>query len=337
MSISIKLFFRKPGISHFSIEGLFRALIAHLPADVCIDCCICPKPSRGLFKRLANLWRAYRIQGEVNHITGDVHYLAIVLNPKRTILTVHDCATLDRLKGWRRIIYKFFWFDWPLRRASWVTVISRATRDHLLENTKVDPRKIRIIPDCISESFTKVGHIFNSVNPRILQIGTSYNKNIERVAEALRGLNCNLRIIGPLSKSQEKALVSAKIEFTTTVNLTEQALIEEYCASDLVVFASTIEGFGMPILEAQAVGRVVVTSDCSSMPEVAGKGACLVDPFDVSSIRQGVIRVIEDETYRSSLILAGFENINKYSVSVIAMKYDALYRTVAQENKSNQR
>jgi glycosyltransferase involved in cell wall biosynthesis len=335
--MTVKLFFRKPGSSHFSIEGLFRALVTRFPDDIHIDCCVCPQPSRGFFKRLVNIWSAHRMQGEVNHITGDVHYLTIGLNPKRTILTIHDCATLDRLKGWRKAIYKFFWFDWPLRNVAWVTVISKATHDHLLASTKVDPSKIRIIPDCISDSFKKTSHNFNSIKPRVLQIGTSYNKNIERVAEALRGLTCSLRIIGLLNESQRKALVSAGIEFTTTANLTEQDLIKEYCAADLVTFVSTIEGFGMPILEAQTVGRVVVTSDCSSMPEVAGKGACLVNPFDVSSIREGIVRVIKDETYRNSLILSGFENIKMYSPSVTAMKYCALYRAVAaQKNKGNQ-
>jgi glycosyltransferase involved in cell wall biosynthesis len=95
-----------------------------------------------------------------------------------------------------------------------------------------------------------------------------------------------------------------------------------------VVFASTYEGFGMPIVEANATGRPVVTSNIGPMPEVAGSAACLVDPFDCSSIREGIVRVIGDADYRSHLVAGGFENVKRFQADVIAAQYAAVYREV---------
>ena len=97
-------------------------------------------------------------------------------------------------------------------------------------------------------------------------------------------------------------------------------------SGDLLVFVSTYEGFGLPILEAQATGRPVITSNVLSMPEVAGDSACLVDPFDVSSIRKGILKVINDPAYREKLIKRGFENVKRFQPDKIAEQYADIYR-----------
>jgi glycosyltransferase involved in cell wall biosynthesis len=102
-----------------------------------------------------------------------------------------------------------------------------------------------------------------------------------------------------------------------------------YAQADMVLFASTYEGFGLPIIEAQATGRPVVTSRVTAMPEVAGEGACLVDPYDVSSIRNGVLRVLDDGSYRDSLVHLGFENVRRFEPSLIASQYARLYEEVS--------
>ena len=82
----------------------------------------------------------------------------------------------------------------------------------------------------------------------------------------------------------------------------------------------------MPIVEANVVGRPVVTSDISSMPEVAGNAACLVDPFDSASIRSGIRRVIKDVDYRSKLIANGRVNAERFDANNIAEQYLAIYK-----------
>jgi glycosyltransferase involved in cell wall biosynthesis len=110
-------------------------------------------------------------------------------------------------------------------------------------------------------------------------------------------------------------------------------MYESYCAADLVSFVSTYEGFGLPILEANAVGRPVVTSNVSSMPEVAGDAACLVDPFDVASIRSGILRTIEDREYRERLICNGFDNVQRYVPEKVTYKYIELYRRICADTR----
>ena len=96
-----------------------------------------------------------------------------------------------------------------------------------------------------------------------------------------------------------------------------------------MIFASTYEGFGLPIIEANAVGRPVVTSKLSPMTEVAGDAASLVNPYDSSNIRAGVMRIINDPFYRESLVKAGFENALRFSAESVAESYAKVYRKLA--------
>ena len=82
----------------------------------------------------------------------------------------------------------------------------------------------------------------------------------------------------------------------------------------------------MPILEAQLTGRPVITSDYSAMREVAGDSACLVNPFSVESIRQGVLKVIQEDEYRKELVEKGTENVKRFSAHNVAKMYWALYQ-----------
>src|SRR5690606_29268410 len=96
-------------------------------------------------------------------------------------------------------------------------------------------------------------------------------------------------------------------------------------------FASTYEGFGMPILEAQAVGRPVLTSAAASMPDVAGDAAWLVDPFDVEAIRDGLQRMLAEPGLRERLIDRGFRNVGRFTPAIVAAAYARLYRSLVNE------
>ncbi len=135
--------------------------------------------------------------------------------------------------------------------------------------------------------------------------------------------------MGPLSDRQRALLADAAIDYENHVGLSREALVEQYRLCDMLLFPSTYEGFGLPIVEAQAVGRPVVTSRVWSMPEVAGGAAEMVDPFDVAGIRAGVERVIADEPYRRDLVERGFANAARFSAAAVAERYAALYREIA--------
>lgn len=296
---------------------------------------IAPYPTKGLWPRVKNVAWAVRHQGDINHVTGDVHYLAIGLRPDRTILTIHDCYNLERLSGLKRWIMRVFWFDWPIRHAAIVTVISEETKKQLLRFVQVPEGKIVIIPDAISPIYQPSPKPFRSDCPQILHVGTMRNKNLPRLIQAVQGLKCSLKIIGVLENAHRLQLQESGISYDAKANLTEREMYQAYCDADLVSFASTYEGFGMPIIEAQWVERPVVTSNCSSMPEVAGEGACFVNPFDVDSIRQGLQQVIDDAAYRASLVEHGRKNRVRFSLVEVARAYVSLYEQLSDRQRAS--
>lgn len=124
-------------------------------------------------------------------------------------------------------------------------------------------------------------------------------------------------------------LDASGLDWSNRVGLTTEELLREYGDSDVVVFASIYEGFGLPIIEANMVGRAVITSCLASMPEVAGDAACLVDPYDARSIAAGILRVIDDDAYRELLVEKGFENARRFGPARSAAQYASIYANLA--------
>ncbi len=313
----------------FSIERVFDTVRKYLPAHIFAELWVCRFRSRGIVRRILNLVEAPFHQGDINHITGDVNYLALTLAKRKTILTIHDCGGLKYLKGMKLFAILWFWYRFPVRQVAAVTVISEFTRTEVLHNTRCPPEVVHVIHDPVPPGFFPCPKEFCVDRPVVLQVGTTeHNKNIGRLAEAIRGIRCHLDIIGRLSDRQRQALEQNSIIYSVRESLTDEEMIQRYRECDMVVLVSTYEGFGMPIIEANATGRPVVTSNIGPMPEVAGSAACLVDPFDCSSIREGVLRVMGNADYRNHLVAEGLENVKRFQAETIAAQYAKLYRNV---------
>ena len=84
----------------------------------------------------------------------------------------------------------------------------------------------------------------------------------------------------------------------------------------------------MPIIEGQASGRIVITSNISPMKDVAGDGAILIDPFDDKSIKKAYLAVIKDQNLRENIIQKGFSNAKKYTIKTIKNQYYNIYKTI---------
>ena len=322
---------RRPAAAYFSIEGYFDRVRRALCRRVALSVFLLPRISSGFWRRLLNLRAALQHRSALCHVTGDVHYVCLVLSRSRCLLTVHDCQILHRLHGWRRWLVKLLWYTLPVRKVARITVNSAETKRQLLKEVTFPPDRIHVIPVSVSELFQPSAHVFCTDRPRILQIGTKANKNVPRLLQALQGLNCHLDLVGPLDDKLQEQLAASGLAWTAWPRLSDQELLERYQQADIVAFVSTEEGFGMPIVESQWVERVCVTSNCSSMPEVAGDGACLVDPFDVQSIRAGFQRVISDAEYREQLIASGRINRLRFDAARIAEQFLEVYRLMASE------
>jgi glycosyltransferase involved in cell wall biosynthesis len=328
--IKVVFFNRKPrSLGNYSVEIYFQLIQNHLKDEFEVVNKVMPYESNGFYNRVANAIYCMKNQGDVNHITGDIHYVAAFLKKSKTILTVLDCGMLHDTVGLKQKLLKYFWFDMPIRKSKIITAISNATKDDIVNFTSCDAKKISVIYVCISPEFKRDTKVFNTENPRILQIGTAPNKNIKRLIPALKNLKCTLVIIGKIDVEIKELIVQNNIQFELyDRRLSDEEIMREYKKCDILSLISTLEGFGMPIIEANAIGRVCITGNTTSMPEIAGNAAHIVDPYDVNKIQNGINLLIQDKVYREKLIINGFENANKFSAASLAKKYSLIYKEI---------
>jgi glycosyltransferase involved in cell wall biosynthesis len=290
------------------------------------------------FNRLSGILKNFiyfqKPTADIYHITGDIHYIALLLPSEKTVLTIHDLRFLHIKKGLRRFVLKKLFLDLPVKRLNYITAISEGTKNEIIKYTNCASEKIRLIKNPLREHFSAAANKeFNSKCPTILQIGTAPNKNVINLVRALNGIKCRLRIIGRIGTELMNELKRHGINFEHNFNLSDAEIREEYVKADIVSFCSTFEGFGLPVIEAQAMRTAVITSNISPLREVSGGGATLVDPSSVSEIREGILRLIKDKTYRENLLEKGIENTKKFEPKVIASLYENLYQEIIEAGK----
>lgn len=322
--MKVALIYRQPAPGAFSIERLFRTIARHLRGVEVVEYVM-----SGRARLLSDVRRIRKLDADIYHVTGDVNYVVPLLPRGKTVLTVHDIGHyLHGLRGLKRVVYKWIWFTLPLRCASAVTCVSPETARNLHVHFRLTERKVHIIDNCLTAAVSPTTREFNSQSPRILQVGTRPYKNVPRLIEALVGIPCTLVLVGAIDASIREALDKSQVKHESHVGVTDAALVDLYGHCDMVAFASTGEGFGLPIIEAQAAARPLVTSDVLPLSEVAGAGACLVNPLDVVSIRGGLRRIIDDADYRHSVVQAGLANAGRYSPWLVASSYRDVYDTI---------
>jgi glycosyltransferase involved in cell wall biosynthesis len=263
----------------------------------------------------------------INHIVGDIHYGILALIGCKSILTIHDASSYDRANNKiKKIITKYLCYVWPLKYADQIICISQSTKQSIQRFTK--RTDIQVIYNSISPEYHYCEKEFNSERPRVLILGTASNKNIERTIQALNAVKCYVSIIGKLNNEQIQLLKSNKIDYCNKVNLTDYEVMEEYIQCDIVCFCSLYEGFGMPIIEANAIGRVVIASKIPSIIEIGNNSVFYVDPYKIDEIRNGISILINDQKLRSELIQNGLMNIKKFSPENILSKYLDVYNNM---------
>ena len=257
-----------------------------------------------------------------------MHYAALVLPKDRTVLTIHDLVFLHSYSGIRRKVMKWLFLDLPVKRVKWITTVSEKSKNEIIKFTGCDPNKIIVIPNPVDIQFQDAESKNMSESPVLLFLGTKPNKNLENVIAALYKLDIHLRIIGDITKEQQHLLEKFSVSYSSVANISDDALINEYRNCDIVLFPSTYEGFGLPVVEGFCAGRPVITSDLSPMKEIACGAGVLVDPTSIASIRNGILDLISNDALRNSCIKKGLEISTIYTPKNIAQQYSGLWNKV---------
>lgn len=323
MTKTIHYITRKRLPSYNSIEELFLAISARVKDTYATQWVALRYTGASPIRILKNIWSVKADPANIYHITGDVHYMALAYR-KRAILTVHDVDSAFTGSFIKRMYVRLFWFWLPALFVKKITVISEFTKQQLTAIIPSFAHKITVVYNPVNPKIQPHIKDFN-MTPTILLLGTKSNKNLERSLQAIKDIPCKVVIVGELNAAQTRLLASLKISYTHKQHISFEAIVTCYKQADIVCFPSLYEGFGMPIIEAQATGRVVLSSNIGAMKEIAGKGAHLVDPYSVAAIREGILKIMKDPFYRERLIANGFTNAAKYSLDNTVSSYMRLY------------
>ena len=298
-----------------------------------------------------------RLDCDVAHIP---HLFSIPRNlPCRYVMTVHDVLehlyrARDR-SGLRRSLH-FQLTRRVLKGAARILAVSKYTKSEIEKLFGIPGHRIEVVYNAIDERFLR-GHATDTdrqvlaerylvTYPFLLYAGRiSPHKNLVRIIEAFSALKAELEkegrfpdlkliIIGDeLSKHPDlrrtviRGGVQNDVRFMGFVPI--EMLRVFYDAAKIFVFPSLYEGFGLPPLEAMAHGTPVVTSNTSSLPEVVGNAAVLVNPENVFEIMRALLRVLLDQTVREKFKQRGYEQAKKFSWDASARQILGVYEAVA--------
>ncbi|MBZ0293717.1 MAG: glycosyltransferase family 4 protein [Anaerolineae bacterium] len=306
---------------------------------------------------LTRLWHRARLPLPIETFTGSIdlyHATDFVLPPvrnhTRTLLTVHDLsfvrvpeAASPRLKA-----YLDQWVPVSAHRADHILADSTATREDLIELYNVPSEKITVLLSGVDQRFKPAAETEKQLVREkykldhwqfIFSIGTIQpRKNYARLIYALKqlrhaGLDLHLVIAGgkgwledPIYKAIRETDMDAFVHFIGFAE--EKDLNGLYSAASCFAFPSLYEGFGLPILESMRCGTPVVTSNVSSLPEVAGDAALAVNPYDVEAIAAAINQCVSDSTIRTQLVERGYIQAENFTWERSARQLVRIYESL---------
>lgn len=245
----------------------------------------------------------------------------------KNVVTVHDFTYERFVKGWRRVLHcrqKHL----AIRKADAIVCVSHNTRSDLLHYLPdVNPDKIQVIYNGISDDFHKINDVERG--DRLLYVGGRAGyKNFEMLVEVLSHTSHHLDICGsPLSPNEIKLIDNklGKSRYKVHTHIDNHQLNELYNTAKCLVYPSAYEGFGLPIVEAQKTGCPVIALSASSIPEIIGDTPLLMSRADSKSLLT-VLKRLESPSILSEVVDAGEINANRFSPQSMTTAYKLLYR-----------
>jgi glycosyltransferase involved in cell wall biosynthesis len=304
--------------------------------------------------RLLNLSWAYTPYPKVERFTGPLdvfHGSSFQMPPTRgaaSVLSIHDLVFLiypemaipSSVRHFGPRIREY------ARRADIITTISNATATDIIKYLDVSPEKVRnvypgatLLKKATAEEIIRVRSKHRISGNYILFVGCiEPRKNLARLLEAfdLSNLSTDFELVltGPkgwhtkeIFEKWQKLKNPERVRWIDYVG--DNDLAPLYSGASFLAFPSILEGFGLPILEAMSVGCPVLTSNISAMPEVAGDAAVYVDPFDIDSIAQGMIKLADDLQLRKKMSELGYLRTGKFTWENTAIGMIKVYQWAA--------
>ena len=244
---------------------------------------------------------------------------------------------------WWRLQYRYI-----RRRVNLFLAISEFTKQEMVDILHIPPEKIMVVPCACSLAMRpvtdeglleKVREKYQLPEHFVLFVGNfNPRKNLKRLMEAFdlakdqENIPHYLVIAGEQGWKfdQQEALKNIHhiddIHFIGYVPDGDMPTL--YSAADLFAFPTLYEGFGIPVIEAQACGTPVLTSDCSALPEICGDGAVFVNPYDARDVCCGMLRVLQDSELSKTMAEKGLQNARKFSWKDSAQKLNELIESV---------
>jgi len=308
------------------------------------------------FERLAERFELPRIEWFAR---SDVLFAPNFVPPPtdnpRLVATVHDLAfrrfPQTAPHGTRRWLARL---DRTLERATRVIAVSRSTLGELLDLSGVEAARVVVIPLGVDRSVfrplpeEKVREVrirFGVDGPYLLFVGgIEPRKNLPDLVRAMTRVSQDVSLViagagvewnpegtGLLREALEALPAAARRRVVETGYVSERDKVALLSGAEALVYPSLYEGFGLPVLEAMACGTPVVTSNRSSLPEVAGPAAVLVDPTDPGAIAAALDRVLSDTQLRAQLRTAGMERAAQFTWEETARRTAEVLRDAASE------
>ncbi len=309
-----------------------------------------PSPNYSIREQIHLPWLLHRERPDVFHAP---HYVMPPAVFCRSLVTIHDCIHLafpQYLPSRAAYVYARASMWSAAHRSRRILTVSEASKRDIIRFLNVPPEKIVVVYNAIDERFrvtpseeaiARVRERYQLDHPFVLYVGNiKPHKNLVRLIEAFDRLRkcgfdeLTLLIIGDeISKlpSLRRAVHSHKLHKHVRFlgHLPDDTLAILYRLAAVFVFPSLSDGFGLPPIEAMACGAPVVTSNVSSLPEVTGGAAVLVDPYDIESIADGIARVLSDPALREELRVKGIARALEFSWERSVSRTREIYQEVA--------
>jgi glycosyltransferase involved in cell wall biosynthesis len=277
------------------------------------------------------------------------NYIPLSFRSRKTVVTIHDFSFIDHPEWLPPDRARYFsrHFHKKIGRADRIIVVSDFIRNEAIRLLDIEPERIETVYHGFDRSIFKplAGKSVAAARARynlpgrfILSVGSMEpRKNVETLVRAYMSLDASVRrevklvlagFEGWRNKAIFKEIARAGDDVRYLGYVTELELAGLYGLSELFVFPSLYEGFGLPVIEAMASGAPVVASSTSSLPEVCARAARLIDPYDVNDLKNGMLDVLTDEKLRTGLREKGLERARFFSWEKSAKEHFRIFSDV---------